>query len=93
MVFPQSLVYVTMFHALHQRGKSIQDQQMRMFALVFIVVFVYQVWPPPLVIAVYFSCLCIVSDIHTDVLFVFGNNQVFPTVLFPTINSLAILCA
>lgn len=54
MVFPQSLVYVTMFHALHQRGKSTQDQQMRMFALVFIVVFVYQVWPPPLVIAVHF---------------------------------------
>lgn len=44
MVFPQSLVYVTMFHALHEKGNTAQHQQMRMFALIFVVIFVYQVY-------------------------------------------------
>lgn len=43
MVFPQSLVYVTMFHTLHDKNNGAQSQQMKMFALVFIAVFVYQV--------------------------------------------------
>lgn len=58
MVFPQSLVYVTMFHALHEKNRN-TEKQLRIFASVFIAVFIF---------------------------------QVFPTVLFPTLNSLAILC-
>ncbi|KAF8318464.1 OPT superfamily oligopeptide transporter [Clavulina sp. PMI_390] len=59
MVFPQNLVFVTMFHALHDNKNTAQRTQMKMFMVVFVAIFVY---------------------------------QMFPTVLFPTLNSLAVLC-
>ena len=43
MVVPQSLVYVTMFHTLHDKTNGVQGQHMRMFAIVFVAVFIYQV--------------------------------------------------
>ncbi|KAF8340507.1 OPT oligopeptide transporter protein-domain-containing protein [Cantharellus anzutake] len=58
MVFPQSLVYVDLYHSLHQASKATQEK-LRLFALVFVACVIY---------------------------------QTFPTVLFPTLNSLAILC-
>lgn len=77
MVFPSNLVYVTLFHTLHEKGKTRTKDQLKLFAIVFAVIFVYQV--------------CRVRLI-ASLIEVRASSQVFPTVLFPTLNSLAILC-
>lgn len=42
MVFPRNLVYVTLFHTLHEKSKITQDK-LKFFTLAFVAVFVYQV--------------------------------------------------
>ncbi len=42
MIFPSSLVYVELYHTLHQGSKATQDK-LRFFALAFIACLVYQV--------------------------------------------------